>query len=111
MDNTGIGIASSVAFIGEMADMRGKSRHRNLCLARYTSRKHPLREWQLNLQFEPRDLWVGVFWRVHRIERLRFLHVYLCVVPTLPLHLAVMRLQPPASPTLPTPPIGQGTAG
>jgi hypothetical protein len=60
------------------------------------------------IQLEPRDLWVGVFWRLHRWKSQsegwdigrpqgdRFtvpwtLHVYLCVVPILPLHISLSR--------------------
>ncbi len=39
----------------------------------------------LDLRFEPRDLWVGVFWD----QRPNGLHVYVCVVPCLVLHLIV----------------------
>lgn len=86
-------IASTVALIGETADMRGIYRKRNVRLWRYVSRKRPLLEWQLNLQFEPRDLWVGAFSRVRDVERLRFLHIYVCLLPMIPLHLTVMWLR------------------
>ena len=36
-------------------------------------------------QFEPRDLWVGVFWRRTKL----CLHVYICVLPLLPLHITL----------------------
>ena len=47
-------------------------------------------------QFEPRDLWVGVFWRVSGqewgpLQALRFLHVYVCLIPTLPFHVTILK--------------------
>lgn len=48
---------------------------------------------ELRVRWEPRDLWVGVFWDR---DRLPFggwiLDVYLCVVPTLPLHVRWRRM-------------------
>jgi hypothetical protein len=34
------------------------------------------------LKFEPRDLWIGVFWD----RRADGLHIYACVLPTIVLH-------------------------
>lgn len=46
------------------------------------------REWLIvQLQWEPRDLWVGCFWRKTDIA----VHVYLCVLPLLPVHITVLR--------------------
>lgn len=39
------------------------------------------------IQWEPRDLWVGVFWR----ESDLCLHVYICLIPLLPLHIVSFR--------------------
>ncbi len=39
------------------------------------------------VQFEPRDLWVGLFWR----ETDLCWHFYLCVVPVLPLHVTILK--------------------
>jgi hypothetical protein len=36
-------------------------------------------------QFEPRDIWIGVFWRHTEIA----LHLYICVLPLLPLHITI----------------------
>lgn len=61
-------------------------------------------------QWEPRDLWIGVFWRLERwraeitgwdrkhgdLRNPWSLHIYVCLVPTVPLHIYVMRtLRPP----------------
>jgi hypothetical protein len=61
-------------------------------------------------QWEPRGLWVGVFWDFHRRNPLGTgwdrhhgpisgfpwsLHVYICIVPTLPLHVYVQRMLRP----------------
>ena len=49
---------------------------------------------KVRLQFEPRDLWMGVFWRVttpFNQEEWYILHVYLTLVPMLPLHITNVR--------------------
>jgi hypothetical protein len=38
-------------------------------------------------QFEPRDLWIGLFWRSTEL----CWHFYLCIVPLLPLHVTVLK--------------------
>ena len=40
-------------------------------------------------QFDPHDLWVGLFWR--RTERA--MHFYICLIPLVPLHIVIMRSQ------------------
>jgi hypothetical protein len=42
----------------------------------------------LLLRFEPRDIWVGVFWD----RRSDGLHVYVCLVPCLVLHVTLAEL-------------------
>ena len=39
-------------------------------------------------QFEPRDLWVGLFWQRTEIA----LHLYVCLIPLVPLHVTVARV-------------------
>jgi hypothetical protein len=44
------------------------------------------------LKFEPRDLWVGVYWNVTGAQELpnplkRRIDVYICLVPMLPIHI------------------------
>ena len=49
---------------------------------------------KVRLQWEPKDLWVGVFWRVSTPfgqEVWEMLHVYVTVVPMLPLHITHVR--------------------
>lgn len=41
------------------------------------------------IQWEPRDIWIGLFWRTTERERNRYLHLYVCVVPFLPMHVTV----------------------
>ncbi len=51
------------------------------------------RGWiKAQFQFEPRDLWIGLFWRVNRHPNPlpRFLHIYLCVIPLVPFHMTIM---------------------
>lgn len=45
----------------------------------------------VSLLFEPRDVWLGVYWNVERTRDSgeRSLYVYLCVVPCLPLRLRI----------------------
>jgi len=41
----------------------------------------------LKIRFEPRDLWVGLFWNITGLPsgRIRALHLYLCLVPMVPI--------------------------
>ncbi|MHC4864613.1 MAG: hypothetical protein ACYTEX_11040 [Planctomycetota bacterium] len=39
------------------------------------------------IQWEPRDMWVGLFWRKTEIA----IHLYICLVPLLPLHVTIAR--------------------
>ena len=43
----------------------------------------------IELKFEPRDIWIGVYWNYRRsIEsRARWLDVYICLLPMLPIHI------------------------
>lgn len=43
----------------------------------------------LELKFEPRDLWIGVYWKYRRsIEsRTRWFDLYICILPTLLIHI------------------------
>lgn len=43
------------------------------------------KKFKAQFQFEPRDLWVGLFWR--RTELC--LHLYVCLLPTVPLHVTI----------------------
>lgn len=38
-------------------------------------------------QWEPRNAWVGLFWRRTNVT----LHLYVCVVPFVPLHITILR--------------------
>lgn len=44
---------------------------------------------EIDLKFEPRDLWIGVYWNLVRSveSNYRRLDVYVCVLPMWPLHL------------------------
>lgn len=48
--------------------------------------KIPLWQWEghgLSLLFEPRDLWVGLFWDTAWEGPKQNLYLYICLVPTL----------------------------
>ena len=42
---------------------------------------------RVQIQFESRDLWVGVFWRTTDTG---LFHLHICIVPTIPLHVTVV---------------------
>ena len=44
---------------------------------------------KIQFQFEPRDLWVGLFWRQTEVAT----HFYICLLPTIPLHITIVRTQ------------------
>jgi hypothetical protein len=46
---------------------------------------HPKRKIRVRLLWEPRDLWVGVYWTVDREATYPRLRVYVCLLPTLPI--------------------------
>jgi hypothetical protein len=53
----------------------------------------PRKRWTLRLLWEPRDMWIGVFWNHVRAggPEDRFMFIYVCLVPCLPVVLAVRR--------------------
>lgn len=41
-----------------------------------------------SIKFEPRDIWLGVYWDMTREMRgMRHLDIYICLIPMLPLRL------------------------
>ena len=59
---------------------------------------------KVQLQWEPSDLWVGCFWRTRNsvdvlppsgIPPPWFIHIYVCLVPLLPLHITILRSSRP----------------
>lgn len=50
---------------------------------------------KISVKFDPHDLWIGVYWRVKWHVKLvsggttygRKVHIYICVVPMLPIHI------------------------
>lgn len=45
--------------------------------------------WQIEALFEPRDIWVGVYWKRYP----KALEFYLCVLPLLPIRIYVQATQ------------------
>ena len=41
------------------------------------------------LEYKLADMWVGLFWQRKDTDVRRSLHIWLCVVPCLPLHLII----------------------
>lgn len=39
--------------------------------------------WHIEIKWEPRDLWVGVYWTRATLS----FHVYVCLLPCVPIHL------------------------
>jgi hypothetical protein len=60
-------------------------------LSGLTPLNHWHQRWHAHLAFEPRDLWVGVYWtRVPRGSYYRaHTKVYVCLLPTLPVEITV----------------------
>ena len=48
-----------------------------------------LRLWPL--RWTPGDLWVGLFWKTESIPFAPSLHLYLCLIPTWPIHLEIIK--------------------
>jgi len=48
---------------------------------------------KVQIQFEPRDMWIGLFWRVTRDvpAPASIVHLYVCLIPCFPLHLTWLR--------------------
>ena len=48
-----------------------------------------LKRWTWEIKFEPRDVWIGVFWQ--KGLRVRppkvYWHFYICILPMVPIHI------------------------
>ena len=45
------------------------------------------------IKFEPRDIWIGVYWnKVHTIAKIFWLDLYICVIPLLPIKITIRDL-------------------
>ena len=49
------------------------------------------RKIKVGIEFEPRDLWVGVYWDYQGIGTLKHLDIYVCIVPMLPIHITFIQ--------------------
>lgn len=43
--------------------------------------------WPPRIEFELRDCWVGLYWDRKIEDEVEMVDLYICLVPTLPLHL------------------------
>lgn len=48
---------------------------------------------KVQIQFEPKGLWIGLFWRITRdvSPPTSIVHLFVCVVPCFPLHITWLR--------------------
>lgn len=43
------------------------------------------KRWRVRIQFVPRDLWIGLYWKTERVSRGRLDTFFVCLVPMLPI--------------------------
>lgn len=49
-----------------------------------------MRLWKISLLFEPRDLWVGVYWRRKRVsDSCIETRIYVCLLPCFPFKIEI----------------------
>ncbi len=41
--------------------------------------------WTIRFRFEPRDIWVGIYWKWWKCVAGKYLDVYVCILPMLPI--------------------------
>lgn len=46
-----------------------------------------MKYWTFKIMFEPRDLWIGLYWNVKQIVAGDFIHFYICPIPMLVFHI------------------------
>lgn len=46
---------------------------------------------RLKIEFNPRDLWIGAYFTAKDYRGIRTHHVYICVLPCLPIHVSWKR--------------------
>lgn len=49
------------------------------------------REWTVALLWEPRDLWLGLYWNPYEEAGRRWVALYICLLPCLPIRLDLRR--------------------
>jgi hypothetical protein len=42
---------------------------------------------RVNLEFKPQDLWIGAYWKRARWIGGTLIHIWICVLPCLPIHI------------------------
>ena len=53
------------------------------------ARQNRFRIFGPDFRFEPRDLWVGVYWRENQVELRPGLQIYICIVPAIVIRLSI----------------------
>jgi hypothetical protein len=48
---------------------------------------------KIELIWEPRDLWIGIFWRNMGDCSKTVLHAYVCFIPCVPIHIRIKKLK------------------
>lgn len=43
---------------------------------------------RVKLEWKPNDLWIGAYWESRTNYGIRYTHVWICLVPMLPIHIS-----------------------
>lgn len=49
-------------------------------------------EIRMGIKFEPRDLWIGIYWDTsNEADHFQHLKIYICIVPLFPIWISIYR--------------------
>jgi hypothetical protein len=48
----------------------------------------------INIKFEPKDIWIGIYWTTHNWVYEKELDLYICIIPMLPIKIAIKKSKP-----------------